>query len=315
MAAVIYAGNFAQYERDTETESKVRRAGAWIDDVISAHQRQAEGQKHASMTSTKMRRFVEFRPGEVTVWAGYSGHRKSMFTSQVALDLCRQRERVLVASFEMLPTQTLDRMAQQAAAMARPDARWMKAFGAWTDNRLWLFDHVGRIKPDLCLKLGRYFADELGGSQVFIDSMMMVCESEERLDEQKQFATDLCRIAQETGLHIHVIAHCRKPQNGSEDKPPTKYDVRGASAITDQAANVITVWENKAKRQKLEIDPHDQAEQEKPDALITVEKQRNGSWEGRMQMWFDPTCLRFCDDRMAVIHNKPIEFGGDGVTS
>jgi twinkle protein len=130
---------------------------------------------------------------------------------------------------------------------------------------------------------------------VFIDSMMMVCASEESLDEQKQFMTDTVRFAQETGLHVHLVAHCRKPQQG-EDRPPTKYDLRGSAAISDQAHNVVTVWANKAKKQK----PDDDLAGD-PDALVTVEKQRNGSYEGKVKLWFDDSSLRFCDDRTSAV--------------
>jgi twinkle protein len=96
----------------------------------------------------------------------------------------------------------------------------------------------------------RYFSEELHGTQVVVDSMMMVCESEESLDEQKQFTTDLVRVAQETGLHVHLVAHCKKPLD--ESKPPTKYDIRGSSAISDQVQNIVMVWANKAKKAAIE---------------------------------------------------------------
>lgn len=122
------------------------------------------------------------------------------------------------------------------------------------------------------------------------------------MDEQKQFVTDLVRIAQECAVHVHLVTHCRKPANGAgEEKPPTKYDIRGAAAISDQVANVITVWSDKRKAQRLEDNPMNSEEAAKPDALVTVEKQRNGSWEGRMRLWFDQTSLRFCDDRISAV--------------
>jgi twinkle protein len=244
---------------------------------------------------------LEFRPGEVTVWAGYNGHRKSMFTGQVALDLCVSQERVLMASFEMTPARTLARMARQAFAFSRPAASRLEAFSSWTDGRLWLFDHLGRITPDQCLAVVRYFAEELQGTQIFIDSMMMVCASEESLDEQKQFTTDIVRAAQEYGVHVHLIAHCRKPQAG-EDKPPTKYDLRGSAAISDQAHNVCMVWANKPKKAKQEAGVYDLQLGEEPDALVSVEKQRNGAWEGRIKLWFSEDCFRFTDSR-----TEPVE--------
>lgn len=292
--------DWSAYERQTDASIKVRPASAFSDDLLAEFAPREPKSVVAEMFSTKLRGLIEFRPGEVTAWAGYNGHRKSMFTGQVALDMCVQRQRVLMASFEMSPSRTLARMVRQAYGVHRPMRESLFAFSQWTDDRLWLFDHLGRVTPQQCLAVIRHFAEELGGTQVFIDSMMMVCASEESLDEQKQFTTDLVRTAQELGVHIHLIAHCRKPQQG-EDKPPTKYDLRGSAAISDQAHNVITVYANKAKAAALHKNPHDSAAQAEPDALVTVEKQRNGEWEGRLKLWFHEASLRFCDDRVSVV--------------
>lgn len=291
--------DFAAYLRETEVKVKVRRASLYAEQLRGHFTPPAGAHEDPAMFSTKLRGLIEFRPGEVTVWAGYNGHRKSMFTGQVALDLCVQRERTLLASFEMAPARSLARMARQCFAVAKPAAASLDAFSRWTDGRLWLFDHIGRITPATCLAVCRYFADELKGQHVFIDSMMMVCASEESLDEQKQFMTDLVRLAQETGLHLHLVAHCRKPVD--ETKPPTKYDLRGSAAISDQAHNVVMVWANKAKKAKLEANPQDVDAGAAPDALVCVEKQRNGSWEGRIKLWFDDASFRFADDRVSAI--------------
>lgn len=290
--------DFRAYMRQTEAAIKVQPASAFMEEVAAEFAERPHGQRKSVMFSTKLRDVIEFRPGEVTCWTGYNGHRKSMFTSQVALDLCVQRERVLLASFEMFPRKTLARMARQASAVARPSSQWLDDFWRWTDGKLWLFDHMGRISPDMCMAVCSYFSQELKGRHVFIDSMMMVCRSEESMDEQKQLVTDLCRLAQETEMHVHLVTHARKPQSTGEDKPPTKYDVRGSASISDQCANVITIWQNKPKRVAIEKDPNDVVKLAEPDALVTIEKQRNGSWEGRSQMWFDERCLRFCDSRL-----------------
>jgi twinkle protein len=298
MARVIEADeiDFSLYEQQTEAKVKVRQASAFLDDLRLEFAIKDDAKAEPSMTSTKLRAVLHFRPGELTCWTGYNGHRKSMFAGQVALDLIAGGHRVLVASFEMSPSRTLARMARQAAGKRYPSPSWLDSFARWTDGRLWLFDHMGRINPSMCMAVCRYFADELKGQHVFIDSMMMVCGSEEHMDEQKQFITDLCRLAQETGLHVHLITHCRKPQAGGEDKAPSKYDMRGAAAISDQASNVVTVWMNKAKRAALEAHPGDEEWISKPDALIGVEKQRNGSWEGKAMLWFDELSFRFLDD-------------------
>lgn len=307
MAAVIEPDqiDFAAYERQTDPVVKVRKASAFVDDLYDEFTERV-GAQYPSMLSTKLRNDLQFRPGEVTAWAGFNGHRKSMFTGQVALDLMAQNQRTLVASFEMLPAKTLARMARQASGSRQPAHGWLKAFAQWTDSRLWLFDHLGRFTPDQCIAVCRYFADEIKGQHVFIDSMMMVCASEESMDAQKQFITDLVRMAQETGLHVHLITHCRKPQSG-EEKPPSKYDVRGAAAISDQVANVVTVWANKAKKAKLEQNSFDETALQEPDALVTVEKQRNGEWEGRARLWFHSPSMRFTDERLTRIDAYSLE--------
>lgn len=299
--------DFAAYERSTECRAKVRAASAFADDLAAAFAERPSAKRDPEMFSTKLRGALPFRPGEVTAWAGYNGHRKSMFTGQVALDLCVQRQRTLIVSLEMSPTRTLARMVRQASGLAIPLRHQVEAFSRWTDGRLWMFDHMGRITPALCMALMRYFATELHGQQVLVDSMMMVCASEEHLDEQKQFVTDLVRVAEETQLHVHLVTHCRKPQAG-EDKPPTKYDLRGSAAISDQCHNVVTVWANKPKAQKVQSNMADETDMAQPDALVTVEKQRNGAFEGRVKLWFHEPSMRFTDERATPA--EPYVLGG-----
>lgn len=287
--------NFADYEWETDCRAKVRTVADYQEETF-AELNPVQGKGSPSMFSSKLKHCLQFRPGEVTAWAGYSGHRKSMFTGQVALEMGLQGVPSLMCSFEMSPAKTLARMARQFTAAQFPDGAAFARFTDKTSDRVWLFDHVGRIDPKRALTVCRYFANELQGQQVWIDSFMMVCGSEERMDEQKQFATDLNRLAQETGLHVHIIAHCRKPSSGDETNPPGKHDLRGTAAITDQCANVVTVWANKAKKARLAENEYDPVINE-PDAAITVCKQRNSDFEGRLKFWFDDPSLRFTDER------------------
>ena len=102
------------------------------------------------------------------------------------------------------------------------------------------------------------------------------------------------------------MASGRKPQSG-DGTPPTKYDVRGSTAITDQAHNVVTVWANKAKAERLDKDANDIKALAEQDAVVSVEKQRNGPFEGRLKLWCDEGSFRFTDDRFSAIDPYPIE--------
>lgn len=287
--------DFEAHEWETDCRAKVQPSRNFYEKTWKQLQPSTRASA-PSMFSSKLKHCLQFRPGEVTAWAGYNGHRKSMFTGQVALEMGLQGVRSLVCSFEMLPELTLARMARQHTANEFPSDAQFGSFMEKTDDRLWMFDHFGRISPKQCLAVCHYFAKELGGQQIWIDSFMMVVGSEERSDEQKQFTTDLVRLAQETGTHVHVIAHCRKPSTGDESQPPGKYDLRGSAAITDQCSNVVTVWANKAKKARLAESEWDPIASE-PDAAITVCKQRNSDFEGRLKFWFDDASMRFTDER------------------
>lgn len=301
--------DFSAYEHATEFKAQVRKPSAFADDLDAEFAPRVGRASKGVMNSTKLRNAIEFRPGELTVWAGFNGHRKSMFAGQVALDLIESGEPTLIVSLEMLPRKTLYRMCRQATASDMPSAARRADFLRWTDGRLWLFDHVGRLTPKRALSLCRYFADTHKGAHVFIDSMMKVCESEESLDEQKQLVGDLCALGQETGLHLHLVAHAKKPGAEGEGRPPTKYDIRGSSAISDQSHNIVTVWMNKAKRAEQEKPPELQNPDilGKPDHLVTIEKQRNGDFEGRFALHFDDRSLRFCDSELAPVEPYVME--------
>lgn len=293
--------DLASYMDGPDFRAKVRSAADFGNQVKALLKPEGQRVRAPEIMLEKARDTIEFRPGEVTAWVGYNGHRKSMFTSQVALDLGVQKQRVLIVSLEMDPAATMARMTRQATAMAAPSDASVDRFHDWTDGRLWLFDHIGTISVDHAFALCRYFREQHAGTHVFLDSMMMICTSEERLDEQKKFSTGCVRLAQETGMHIHVITHCRKPPAGGEDKVPTRYEIRGSSAISDQAHNVIAVWMNKAKYAKLENNQGDMDAHAEPCAVVKCDKQRNGKWEGAMKLWHDAASLRFCDDRISRV--------------
>lgn len=299
--------DFSAYMRDTECKAKVKPASVFAEELAGEFASD-EDPVGSRMSSTRLRSAIAFRRFEVTCWAGFNGHRKSLLTGQVALDLCASNEPTLMVSLEMTPSKTLARMCRQAAAAAFPSADQQTRFMRWTDGRLWIFDHVGLLLPAQCIAVCNYFSSEHGGRHVFIDSAMKVCQSEESLDEQKRLVTDLCDVAKETGLHIHLVAHCRKPAGSDgESRPPTKYDIRGSAAISDQSHNVITVWQNRAKRAEAGKAYTAPELLTQPDAIVSIEKQRNGSVEGKFGLWFDERTMRFCDNALSPVEPYRME--------
>jgi twinkle protein len=288
------------YVHAVEFNAKVAKPSDFLERVKARLDPAAERAQHPSMLLSKARG-LQFRPGEVTAWVGFNGHRKSMFTSQVCVEMAIQKRRVLVVSLEMDPADTLTRMVRQATGSSEPGNDLITKFHKWGDDKLWLFDHVGRLSVEKAFALCRYFRVEHQGTDVLLDSMMMICASEEKLDEQKAFSTGIVRLAQETGLHIHVVTHCRKPDAKGEERLPTRYDIRGSAAISDQAHNVVVVWMNKSKYARLEENPNDLEAHAEPCAVVKCDKQRNGAWEGKIKLWNHGPSLRFCEDRISAV--------------
>jgi len=241
--------------------------------------------------------FVGIRPSEVSVWAGINGHGKSLLLGQVALSLTAQDQKCLIASFEMRPEITLARMARQATGMKIPSPMALMQFHDWKKDHMYLLDHHGMIDANSMLAVCRYAAGELGVQHVVIDSLMKCVKGEDDFNGQKDFVNSLCAIAQDTGLHIHLVHHMRK---GADEKHlPGKFDLKGSGSITDQVDNVFIVWRNKGKAQDRQ--ENGVVDESTPDALLICEKQRNGEWEGRMPLWFEPDSQQYVKEQFGRI--------------
>ena len=291
---VLTAEDFAKYMTETEPKQKVKPASIYVQDMID-DLGVFRADPHACLPWAKTHHSFRFRPGEVTLWAGVNGQGKSMMTGLAALSLCVQGVRVCIASFEMKPRRTLERMLRQWSGQAAPTAEecgdaavvagfrdLYEQFNGWSDARLWLYDQQGTVKTDILVAVLRYCANDLGINHFFIDSLMKCVADEDDYNGQKRFVDEVTAIARDTGMHIHLVHHLKKLPD--EGKTPDKMDVKGSGSITDQVDNVLLVWRNKPKEKNAAAGKL--VSETEPDALLICEKQRNGEWEGRFSLWF-----------------------------
>lgn len=285
--------DFRAYLAATDSAHKVRPASEFIDGVIEhlyGESRNAGALLPWSKTQTQFRA----RPGEITIWTGWNSHRKSMILGHIALGFCDQNERTAIASLEMRPESTLARMARQASCGTEPAVEFIRRFGAWTDGRLWLYNHLGQLPWQKMIAVCRYCVDKLGMTQIIIDSLMKCGLSEDDYNGQKQFLDTLCVVARDLKVHIHLVSHARKGTD--ENVPPNKMDNKGTGTMNDLADNVIVVWANKKKdRESVKPEPDAQI-MAKPDQLLLIEKQRHGEFEGSIALWFNRNSLQFSGD-------------------
>lgn len=278
----------AYLHADDDGRADVRPASEWADAVAKYFHGEEEQALGQPTPWKKVENRLMFRPGEVSLWAGVNGHGKSGTLGYVMLNAMIDGGRACIASFEMAPEATMSRMCRQAAGSHMPTLELIDRFHRWTDDRLWLYAHRGRVTPDRMISVARYCRKELGIDHVVIDSLMKCGLAPDDYTGQKNFVDALCVLARDTGLHIHLVHHMRKGEK--EGIVPDKFDIKGAGEITDLVDNVLIVFRNKRKEAQLETENDPKKLEEIgmiPDSFLICGKQRHFTWEGKISLWFD----------------------------
>jgi twinkle protein len=230
------------------------------------------------------------RPGEVTIWAGDSGAGKSMLVGQMVGWLLRT-QRAVIASMEMPPAVTLSRMIRQCCGNAMPSRAWVERWVEWAHGRLWLYEASDMVPADEVLAATAAAANVFGLDHIVIDSLMTVSidSREGRMAGEVDFMRRLVETARTEGIHVHLVAHARKPETSTRAKP-SKFDIAGSANLTNLASNVVIVSKNRTKLDDNDPTPEVEAE---PDLFLSVEKQRNGAHEEKYGLWFEPKSLQY----------------------
>ena len=290
--------DFEAYLEETEVQTKVKPAEEFVSDA-KTRLRQKLSEVRTYLPWTKTNESFDFRKGEITVWAGQNGHGKTDLTSQIALSLVGQGEKICIASFEMKPVVTITRLVRMFAGTNPSSPAYQTEdgiktleelyddFSHWTKGSMWLYDQTGTARPEVVLGMVKYCAQELKITHVFIDSLMKCVKAEDDYNGQKEFVDKLCALAKDCDIHIHLVHHLKKPDK--ESSMPDKHDTKGSGSITDQVDNLFMVWRNKPKEDDFRAKGSMSNRQTEPDCYLICKKQRNyeGSADGEpiISLW------------------------------
>jgi twinkle protein len=302
--------DFDNYIPEQEHEADVIPAWAYADTVCEYFAGKLGG-KGVTLPWSKTHHDVRLRPGEVTIWTGRNFSGKSQILGQTMIGCIQQGERVCIASMEMKPHTTIARMTRQAAGSREPTDEFTHAFLDWCGDKLWLYQQTGSLTAQRILGVARYCGDgikhhgkRIKVNHLVIDSMMKCGLKNDDYTAQKDFINEICTIAMDTGMHIHLVVHQNKA--GDESQIGDRYSVRGASEITDQPDNCFIIWRNRQKEREKQY-PESMQDKEilsKPDAVMRIDKQRHGEFSGDFNLWFHEESMQF----VAGEGNRPIEF-------
>jgi twinkle protein len=247
----------------------------------------------------KTKNKIILKPDQLSLWTGYNGHGKSQLLGHVILHAMQQGAKVCIASLELKPKRLLARLTRQAGALRLPTPEYIRAIHQWYDNHLWIFDLVGTTKTVRLLEVFKYARQRYDIDVFVIDSLMKCGVAEDDYNAQKLFIDQLCDFKNEHNCHVHLVAHPRK--GADENKLPGKLDMKGSGSISDLADNCFGVFRNKLKEDEINKlagkSPPSEGLLEKYDCLLSCDKQRNGEWEGKIALWFDPDSFQYLENR------------------
>ena len=241
---------------------------------------------------------LKFRPSEVWIFGGENGSGKSMLLGQICLNAIAQDRRVMIASFEMLPVQTLHRMVRQITGLSNPSSAYARAAIEWLSPNCKIWHSSGGIMAgiDSLLEDCEYVYRRYGVSVFVIDSISLLANVQE--NEAKlvfQIITKICDFKRRLPVTVFLVSHLRKTD---PNQPPGKADIKGSGAITDLADGVLILNKNKRKAsalsaQKMFGDPVDEDLADQFDVTLACEKYRNGGFDGAVGFNFDSDSFQY----------------------
>lgn len=231
------------------------------------------------------------RLGELTILQGVSGHGKSMMLSQIFLYLMHYTK-VLIASMEMKPVLTLDRMITQKLGSNQPTQDYIKQFCKDYNEKLYVYDQQGVTTEDDMFATLLYGKEILGIDVFCIDSLMKIGNiSEDDYNGQKKFTDKLAAYCRDLNIHVFLVCHTRKMSD--EYQRPDATNILGSSHIRNLSDNILLCWRNR-EIEDLKFANNCPVDREnEPTAYLTVQKQRNFTFEGTFGLWFDEKSLTY----------------------
>lgn len=294
--------------------AELKPADAFTDAVVDRFHPSPNAFRGLDTPWASLNALTTFQRGQYVLWTGFSGSGKSTLLSQTIVHGLLKGEKYVWFSGEMPARMTLAWLVTQLLGERQPNPQRIRETMLWLRDKLWIVDVVRNIDGSRLFELFRYAARRYDIRNVVIDSLLRCGLREDDNDGQKAFIDLLCDFKLEYDAIVHLVAHQRKPDD--EWSKPGKFGVRGASAITDEADIILSVWatpneeniqEPKAKRNKtFTIQPE-------CDTILSLLKNRElgGKLPIRLPLHFECNSLQFHEHERKIVKyldiKKPID--------
>lgn len=246
---------------------------------------------------------LRFFPGGFTIWSGHPGAGKTTILRQLACHLMHTGSQVFVCSLEESPEDVF--MRHCAVALGTEDSsdvgiEWCAHL--WSKKlKLWNYRPAnGDARHQKILAAVRVLAKR-GVRHAIIDSLMCLDVPATDWEAQRLFTQALASTCELAGVHIHLVAHPRKPAQASQEMDIG--DVAGSADLGRKADNVLFV-KRATNEQQAVTDPNVR------DMHVCIRKQRYGTGHiGDVCGYFNRRIWQFTMDRFQTEPTPYLEIG------
>jgi len=223
--------------------------------------------------------------GCVTIWSGYPGAGKTTLLRQLICHELYHGSSVFLATLEEDPRAALVRLAATAAGCAPEHltSNQMQWFIDVYAERFRIWGVVGIAQHRRLLAVARRLAREKI-RHVVIDSLMCLDIRNDDFEAQRCFANLVCATARAENIHIHLVAHPRKPQGA--DREVDQHEVAGARELVGTVDNVMIV-----RRAQTELS--DSNASYTPMRITSAKQRHFNGWLGDVVGWYHRNFRQF----------------------
>eukprot|EP01083_Nonionella_stella_P238747 836449_1 len=187
------------------------------------------------------------RKGELTIWTGPTGIGKTTILSQVSLDYCQQGASTLWGSFEIKSARLAKTMISQYSGknLEKTPQEYDYFADKFAELPLYFLRFFGATGIDEVLDAMDYANYVYDVEHVILDNLQFMLGSsyagQFKFDAQDQAIEKLRKFATDKNVHVSLVIHPRKEQDGS---PLGLSSVFGSAKATQEADNVVVLQNN-----------------------------------------------------------------------
>ena len=208
-------------------------------------------------------RDVKLKPNTMTVVGGANGHKKSMMSSQLALQVAKTGKAAIMQLEEGMGEQVLN-LTKQAFARRQVTDDEIRRFCDWAEDRIYLYARreLTTIEPALGFL---WAAADWGAELGIIDNLQKLGMKHNDNDQQNRDVEMLLDVANNNaaGMHVMIVHHITKPSFGGPEWRPDRYSLRGSGGLSDKPHNVILCYHNKKRAAGARKPSHERTQEER----------------------------------------------------